>query len=228
MELTTPQIYGIFAALSCAAIAGLIFYCIGLRSGKATGYEQGHNVAKNYWRKIVGNVRADLGEARDLLDARTREMAALRQSIEQETADHGKVERDLLNRLAAAAPLSDEDHAVLIAVVAKLELAADTFAGLNSPDHARFSRHLQAQVLDIADRIKKAQANTQPHPDSELIEWLEASAEVSFDLEQARITFGYDLTQPHPIVDDIRSVVRHAMEQSERQGFDAADVEDAA
>lgn len=228
MELTTPQIYGIFAALSCAAIAGFIFYCIGLRTGKATGYEQGHNVAKNYWRKIVGNVRADPGEARDLLDARTREMAALRQCIEEEAADHGKVERDLLNRLAAAAPLSDEDHAVLIAVVAKLELAADTFAGLNSPDHARFSRHLQAQVLDIADRIKKAQANAQPHPDSELIDWLEASAGCSFDFQTVTLYFDCDPAELNPVTNSLREIVRHAMEQSEREGFDAADVENAA
>lgn len=231
MELitfTTAQIYSIFAALSCAAVAGFIFYCIGLRTGKGAGYEQGHNVAKNYWKKIVCNVRADLGEARDLLDARTREMAALRQSIEQETADHATVERDLLNRLAAVAPLSDEDHAVLIAVGAKLELAADTFAGINAPDHARFSRHLQAQVLDMAERIKKAQANTQPHPDSELIDWLDTYAGISLEFQTANLYFDCDPADLNPVTNTLREIVRRAMDQAAFEDLDAADVEDAA
>ncbi|MDH0097491.1 hypothetical protein N7333_12995 [Pseudomonas sp. GD04158] len=176
MELTTPQIYGIFAALSCAAIAGFIFYCIGLRAGRDAGEKQGRETAAKHCKAIVHPLREALAEHRDLLDARTREAMTLRANIKAEADDHGKVERGLLNRLAAAAPLSDEDHAVLLAVANKLELAAGTFAGLGSHDHARFSRHLMAQVLDIADRIKKAQANTQPHPDSELIEWLNDNA----------------------------------------------------
>lgn len=172
MELitfTTPQIYGIFAALSCAAIAGFIFYCIGLRTGKAAGDELGRATAKDYWTKIVGYIRADLGEARDLLDIRTRDTASLRESMQH-------LERDLLQRLAAAAPLTEQDQAVLLAVADKLLLAGSTFAGIGAPDHARASSHLMAQVLDMTDRLKKAQANAQPHPDSELIEWLNDNA----------------------------------------------------
>lgn len=168
MELTTfttAQIYGIFAALSCAAIAGFIFYCIGLRTGNAAGYELGRATAKDYWTKIVGHIRADLGEARDLLDIRTRDTATLRESMQH-------LERDLLQRLAAAAPLTEQDQAVLLAIADKLMLASSTFAGIGAPDHARASRHLMAQVLDMTDRLKIAQANTKPHPDSELIEWL--------------------------------------------------------
>lgn len=175
MELTTfttPQIYGIFAALSCAALAGFVFYCIGLRTGKAAGYEQGRETSANHWRKLLDAKRIKLEEVSTTAGNRLRELLTLRNNIKAEAEDHAKVERGLLNRLAAAAPLGDEDHAVLIATGAKLELAAGTFAGLGSHEHARFSRHLMAQVLDIADRIKKAQANTQPHPDSELIEWL--------------------------------------------------------
>ena len=175
MELTTfttAQIYSIFAALSCAAIAGFIFYCIGLRTGKAAGYEQGRETSANHWRKLLESKRIKLEEATTNAGNRLRELLTLRERMQAEAADHAKVERGLLNRLAAAAPLGDEDHAVLIATGAKLELAAGTFAGLGSHEHARFSRHLMALVLDIADRIKKAQANTQPHPDTELIDWL--------------------------------------------------------
>ena len=81
----------------------------------------------------------------------------LRENIKAEAAEHAKAEHALLQRLAAE-PLSEEDLAVLLAVAEKLGLAADTFTGLNSPDHARFSRHLQAQVLAMANRIKLAQA----------------------------------------------------------------------
>lgn len=172
MELTTPQIYGIFAALSCAAVAGFIFYCIGLRAGRDAGEKQGKEQARAACEEVLQHRIAEAEDLRSQLDARTREAMTLRNNIKAEAEDHAKVERGLLNRLAAAAPLSDEDHAVMLAVGAKLELAAGTFAGLGSHDHARLSRHLMAQVLDIADRIKKAQANAQPHPDSELIEWL--------------------------------------------------------
>ena len=170
--MTTPQIYGIFAALSCAAIAGFIFYCIGLRAGRDAGEKQAKEQARAACEELLQHRIAEAEDLRSQLDARTREAMTLRNNIKAEAEDHAKVERGLLNRLAAAAPLSDEDHAVMLAVGAKLELAAGTFAGLGSHDHARFSRHLMAQVLDIADRIKKAQANAQPHPDSELIEWL--------------------------------------------------------
>ncbi|RIA22637.1 hypothetical protein DFO61_3327 [Ectopseudomonas oleovorans] len=205
--MTTPQIYGLFAMLTAAALAGFIFYCIGLRTGKAAGYEQGRTTEKNYWKKILGSVRADLGEARDMLDIRTRDTASLRESMQH-------LERDLLQRLAAAAPLTDEDLAVLLAVANKLELSADTFAGLNAHDHARFSRHLQAQVLDMADRLKIAQANTKPHPDSELIDWLEAEAAVAFECENCTLTFasnhGHELG-----IDTVRALLTQSKADSE-------------
>lgn len=221
MELTTPQIYGIFAALSCAAIAGFIFYCIGLRAGKAAGLWQGREKAMEYFKEKVAELTEDLAEARDLLDIRTRDTASLRQAMQH-------IERDLLQRLDAAAPLTEQDQAVLMAAADKLMLAGSTFAGLGSNEHARASNHLMAQVLDIADRIKKAQANAQPHPDSELIDWLEASAGCSFDFQTATLYFDCDPTELNPVTNSLREIVRHAMEQSEREGFDAADVEDAA
>lgn len=236
MELTTfttAQIYSIFAALSCAAIAGLIFYCIGLRTGKAAGYEQGRETSANHWRKLLDAKRIKLEEVSTTAGNRLRELLTLRENIKAEAEDHAKVERDLLNRLAAAAPLGDEDHAVLIATGAKLELAAGTFAGLGSHEHARFSRHLMAQVLDIADRIKKAQANTQPHPDTELIEWLDENATVHFDLETAELRF-QAFAEHHPLVDDLRTMLRQAMADSDdidRHGAEAlrrAVQEDAA
>lgn len=226
--MTTPQIYGIFAALSCAAIAGFIFYCIGLRTGRDAGEKQGKEQARAACEEVLQHRIAEAEDLRSQLDARTREAMTLRNNIKAEAEDHAKVERGLLNRLAAAAPLSDEDHAVLLAVVAKLELAADTFAGLNAHDHARFSRHLQAQVLDMAERIKKSQANAQPHPDSELIDWLDMDAGFSFDFQTAHLYFDCNPEGLNPVTNSLREIVRRAMDQAAREDFDAADMEDAA
>lgn len=213
--METTLINGFFAMLTVAALAGLLFYCIGLRSGRGAGFELSRESAAKHWRKLLEAKRESNADLREQLDRRSRELMTLRDNIKAESDDHAKVERGLLQRLAAAAPLSDEDLAVLLAVASKLELAADTFAGLNSPDHARFSRHLQAQVQDMAARIKKAQANTQPHPDSELIEWLDENATVHFDLETAELRFQAFPNDWVPFVDDLRTLLRKAKADSE-------------
>lgn len=164
MEFTTPQIYAIAAMFTTSALAALTFYCIGLRTGRGAGYDLGRETAAKHWRHLLDAKRDSNAELREQLDRRGREAMTLRENIKAEAAEHAKAEQVLLQRLAAAAPLSEEDLAVLLAVAEKLGLAADTFAGLNSPDHARFSQHLQAQVLDMAERIKQALANSQRHP----------------------------------------------------------------
>lgn len=170
--MTTQQMYGLFAMLTIAAFAGLIFYCVGLRAGKAAGYEQGHQVAKTYWKKILSDVRATLGEHRDLLTMRDREINTLRLNIEAESADHAKVERELLQKLASAIPLTDEDQDTLEQIAEELELASRFFAGIQSNNHASRSKQLALYALNMAQRLKAAQANKQSHPDSELIDFL--------------------------------------------------------
>ncbi|QTS88273.1 hypothetical protein JLK41_08970 [Ectopseudomonas khazarica] len=228
MELTTAQQCALLVMLATSALACFIFYSIGLRTGRDAGKKQGADSAAATWEKLLQAKNVANEDLQAQLDARTREAMTLRSNIRSEADDHAQVERGLLNRLAATSPLSDEDHAVLIDVVAKLELAADTFAGLNAHDHARFSRHLQAQVLDMAERIKKAQANTQPHPDSELIDWLDMDAGFSFDFQTAHLYFDCNPEGLNPVTNSLREIVRRAMDQAAREDFDAADMEDAA
>ena len=230
--MTTPQIYGIFAALSCAAIAGFIFYCIGLRAGRDAGEKQAKEQARAACEELLQHRIAEAEDLRSQLDARTREAMTLRNNIKAEAEDHAKVERGLLNRLAAAAPLSDEDHAVMLAVGAKLELAAGTFAGLGSHDHARFSRHLMAQVLDMAERIKKAQVNA-PHPDSELIDFLATIANLKVGDGEWCIELPV-MFQPHRNA-SMREIIRHYQTELEKLENEyeetqesARDMEDAA
>ncbi|WP_457978119.1 hypothetical protein L0Y47_21555 [Ectopseudomonas composti] len=249
MELitfTTAQIYSIFAALSCAAVAGFIFYCIGLRTGKAAGYEQGHNVAKNYWRKIVGNVRADLGEARDLLDARTREMAALRQSIELETADHAatlaklrehmhfaendreNVIRDLLAALneETAKRLTSDDWLTLKLAAKQLGIAAHQVArsGTSKTNQPALA---QAQINALAERVKAildqpprlCDYDYQGITDTDLIEWLDRTAVTGINPDEglATITFNaYGSELPEHLRDLLTKAKADSDERNQR------------
>ena len=206
--MTTPQIYALFAMLTTAAFAGIVFYCIGLRTGKAAGYEHGRTTAKEYWKGIVVSIRDDLNSARDLLDIRTRETASLRESMQH-------IERDLLQRLAAAAPLTEQDQAVLLATADKLMLASSTFAGMGAPDHARASRDLMNQVLDIAKRLADAQLNTKPHPDSELIDFLATVASLKVTARDEWRIECPPMRHPHRGA-SIRETIRCFREELER------------
>lgn len=215
--MTTPQIYALFAMLTTAALAAFIFYCIGLRTGKAAGYEHGRTTAKEYWRGIVVSIRDDLHSARDLLDIRTRETASLREAMQH-------IERDLLQRLDAAAPLTEQDQAVLLAIADKLMLASSTFAGIGAADHARASRDLMAQVIDMADRLKKAQANTQPHPDSELIDFLSTVANLKGPAGEGYIELP-DMDHPHAGA-TMRETIRHYRDELDRRANEFVDDHD--
>ena len=65
MELitfNTAQIYSIFAALSCAAVAGFIFYCIGLRAGRDAGEKQGKEQARAACEEVLQHRIAEAEE----------------------------------------------------------------------------------------------------------------------------------------------------------------------
>lgn len=215
MELTNPQLYALFGAAIAVLILIGITYCAGLKTGKGAGYEQGREAATDHWRRIYTATRDERLDALDKLDKSLRETVALRRKIQAEADDHAEVERGLLQRLAAAAPFNDEDQATLQAIAAKLELAADTFAGIGVGDHARFARQLAQHALNMAQRLQAAAANTLPHPDSELIEWLDKEATLNFDLESATLRF---FCPPGSEINTytIRTLLRQAKADSEQ------------
>lgn len=229
MELTTPQIYGFFAMLTAAAVAGLIFYCIGLRTGRQASANiiEALEQSKTNLGNTLADRTADLIEVKRTLDTREGALSKLRQSLIEEQRDHGEVERGLLNRLATACPLSTEDQAALIAMSAKFGLAADTFAGLNAHDHAQAARTFQAQALDMAYRIKKAAANQLPHPDSELIEFLEQEATVDFDLEACTLRF-FAAAGTEIGINTVRELLRIAKADSQEMHHNHAEILQAA
>lgn len=221
MELTNPQLYALFAIAISMIVLGGIAYCLGLKTGHAAGQEHMRATGLRDWKRRYQQLHddkqaqgLDLAEAKRLLDCQTRELATLRRNIQAEAEEHGKVELGLLQRLAAATPLTDEDQATMEAIAAKLELAASTFAGLGSGDHARFARQLQQYALNMAQRLKAAQANTKPHPDTELIEWLESDATVDFDLETATLRF-QSFPGSEAGISSVRALLRQAKADSE-------------
>lgn len=213
--MTTPQIYCLFAMLTVAAIAGLIFYCIGLRTGRQASANiiEALEESRTNLATFLASATAELIEVKRTLDAREGALSKLRQSLIEEQRDHGEVERGLLNRLAAVCRLTTEDHAVLVAMAAKLGLAADTFAGFNAHDHAKASRLFQAQALDMADRIQKALANQQPHPDTEIIEWLNTNGDYWGEHDHATLRF--DVHSPEEGFEHLRDVLTLAIQQKQ-------------
>lgn len=214
MELTNPQLYALFGNAIAVLILIGITYCAGLKTGKGAGYEQGHEAATDHWRRIYTATRDERLDALDKLDKSLRETVALRRKIQAEADDHAEVERGLLQRLAAAAPFNDEDQATLQAIAAKLELAADTFAGIGVGDHARFARQLAQHALNMAQRLHAAAANTLPHPDSELIDWLEAEASIGSSVDHVTLRF---LCAPNcgETSRSLRAILRQAKADSE-------------
>lgn len=221
MELTNPQLYALFAIAISMIVLGGIAYCLGLKTGHAAGQEHMRATGLRDWKRRYQQLHddkqaqgLDLAEAKRRLDCQTRELATLRRNIQAEADEHSKVEQGLLQRLTAAAPLTDEDQATLEAIAAKLELAASTFAGLGSGDHARFARQLQQYALNMAQRLKAAQANTKPHPDTELIEWLHEESHFFCDGEAGE--FRFCLLGEVSSEDHARDVLRAAKNQSDQ------------
>lgn len=214
MELTTTQLYALFAIFAGTALLGFITYRAGLSHGNEIGFERGRHMGAKPWRKIYSSLCEKQAETAALLESRNRELSGLRLSIEAETDEHAEVERGLLQRLHAAAPMTDEDTATLQAIASKLELAGDTFASLNSHDHARYARNLARHAHNMAARIQASLSKTQQHPDSELIDFLETEASVEFDFETATLRF---LSAPSKTghVSSVRGLLRQAKADSD-------------
>lgn len=226
MELTTQQIYALFGIGLAVVILIGITYCTAFKTGHSSGWQEGRQAGTNYWRPLFQEKRDERLEALDLLDKRERELATLRRNIQAEADDHAEVERGLLQRLAAAAPFNDEDQATLQAIAAKLELAADTFAGIGVGDHARFARQLAQHALNMAERLRAAAANTLPHPDSELIDWLDKHGTYRGDEETAEVRF--PVATHNEGFSHLRDIVRLAIQQMDERDYGKRTAQDVS
>lgn len=186
MELSTTQIIAAVVILAFMAITAGLAYWAGHTNGSSAEYQHGriHKGMELQAERL--RIEEELAETQRLLDCRNREIKALHANTRIEADDNAAVIRELRDQLARVEPLTEEDRATLHAIAGKLTLAADTFAGMRAHDHARLARTFALYVTDLALRPAPTK---QRHPDTELIEWLEAFAEFDIDRDMAFVRF---------------------------------------
>ena len=159
MELTTPQIYALFAILACLAVLIGITYCAGLRTGRHAAdrlilkLEKINGATSNSLAKRT----ADLIETNRKLDAREAALSKLRQCLREEQCDHDNVTKQLredLNR-EVANRLTHDDWLMLKLAAKQLGIVAGQFtkSGSSKTNQAALA---QDRILEIADRVKEA------------------------------------------------------------------------
>ncbi|MDH4873043.1 hypothetical protein [Pseudomonas sp. BN515] len=216
MELTTQQlIYVLFAlGLTAAALIGLA-YCAGLRTGCSAGEKQGREASAKCWRPMLTDSRGELAEALQRLDAREREIRALRINVEQETSDHQAFEQQLQQELAAARTfaLTWDDQQTLIKAARQLGVAAQQFARTGSTKANHAALHRDA-LSALAAKVQAAIDGGHVHPDTELIEWLDRAASV-YGHGEEYVQMNFQLAADPTGYNHIRDVLKLAKQQDE-------------
>ena len=138
-------------------LAALIPLTLALRARyKAIGYARGYRSGRAEQYTRVQHLHDEIGRQKHMRDI---ERQGHQQRIEA-------VMQDCDDRIAIYArrsnPFTADDYATLQAIADKLELAASTFAGLGSPDHARFARQLHGHAQAMAERLRTALQRQQP------------------------------------------------------------------
>ena len=159
MELTTQQIYALFAIATAVAMLIGITYCAGMRTGRKsadylTGKLEKINAATS---KTLAKRTADLIESNRLLDSREAALSKLRQSLREEQADHDSVNRALIKELKriTANGLTMEHWLTLKLAAKQLGLAAYQFtkSGSSKTNQAALA---QARLNEVAERLHAA------------------------------------------------------------------------
>ncbi|MDP3848596.1 MAG: hypothetical protein Q8R10_19430 [Pseudomonas sp.] len=217
MQTTTLSILAVIAIF---AAIGLLYwggYMSGRKDGTAEGYATGHSAGKSAAFAEAGEcVRQYRNDAEQLKSLREIERRDHRTALEAIMLDCN--ERICLFARRAN-PFTTDDQAVLGAIASKLELAASTFDGLKSPEHARFARALQQNALNMIERLRIAlEYSAAPpahfeHPDTALIEWLDKEASYHGDLETGELRFL--VTSPADGFEHVRDVLRLAIHQQQ-------------
>lgn len=214
MELTTHQIYALFGIGLAVVILIGITYCTALKTGHASGWKEGREAGTNYWRPLFQAKREALTDAQDEICRRSRQSEEQQRTTECLIAQHS-TELQRLQVLLACHCLSEEDTAILDAIASKLTLAAGTFAGIGSGDHARHARQLGEAAQRLAERGRSPVIPTQ-HPDSLLIEWLDENATFWAEDETIQLRF-YAHADEHMGDGHIRDVLHLAVQQQAEQ-----------
>ncbi|SDJ60053.1 hypothetical protein [Pseudomonas indica] len=230
MTLTYPTLSPWIILIACIAI-GVIMFWVGYRSGRIDGSEDGEEEGR---AKALTDLEPRFSDLEQRYRATSEANATLRARLSAAEAAQLKhkaeleaVQRDADNRVALFAhranPFTADDGHQLDAIAMKLELAANTFAGINCADHARFARTLAQHALNMAARLGLAlQAASKPlptspeHPDTTLIQWLSQHAEYAYDDGFSCAELRFSLKSP-PGTESLREIIHRAqMEQEAR------------
>ncbi len=126
--MSTPQTY---ALISLILSAGLIYWL---------GYRNGLTESASIAAANVQAIRsAEESEA----------VRNLQRLLNQAYADRKKM-HDGYERARAASQLGRQEHQTLVEIAEQLQLAADTFRALRSPEQSRKNGELRAKALSIA------------------------------------------------------------------------------
>ncbi|MEK8080733.1 hypothetical protein [Pseudomonas sp. XK-1] len=159
MELTTPQIYALFAIAAAIAVLIGITYCAGLKTGRKSaddliGKLEKINAATS---NSLAKRTADLVETNRLLDSREAALTKLRQCLREEQADHDTVANQLRATLQheIANRLTHDDWLTLKLAAKQLGVTAHQFAKSGS-SRINQAGLAQARINDMANRVKEA------------------------------------------------------------------------
>jgi len=231
MELTTPQIYALFAiAVSIIVLIG-ITYCAGLRTGSRTADQLIRKLEKinGATSNSLAKRTADLIETNRKLDAREAALSKLRQCLREEQCDHDTVTKQLqvdLNR-ETANRLTHDDWLMLKLAAKQLGIVAGQFtkSGSNKTNQAALA---QARITDIASRVKEALDEpprlcnpvTWGITDTDLIEWLDSEATYHGELEYGELRFS--VASPPQGFEHTRDVLTLAVQQQRQRDYGQA------
>lgn len=129
-------------------------YSRGVADGTDSGYKGGYSAGKSsgaaQYATIIRTTRADAEQLRHLREIERREYRTALEAIMLDC------DQRICIFARRANPFTTDDQVVLLAITNKLQLAASTFDGLHSPDHARLARTLQQHALNMAERLRTA------------------------------------------------------------------------
>lgn len=200
MQLTTHQIYALFAITVAVVVLIGITYVAGLRTGRSTGFEQGRTTAANYWRKLLKAKRLANEDIEAQLGRASRQLSAAQCRIEE--------------MIAYPTPLTAADVDTLREAMKLLTLTNPMLAAIDCDRLSRTGQAALANIHNLVERISQAMERDRRHPDAILLDWLEEHASVEFDLENATLRF---LSSPGTEigVESVRELMREAKAESE-------------
>lgn len=141
----------IIAALAVMALLGLAVWAYrAAQKAQVKGYDQGYDDAKR------GH------EAR--IAAKQEEVEQLQRKLGKQHIAHllqvESIMQDADTRVAiysrSANPFNHEDRITLQAAANQLDVAANTYSGLQAGDQVRFARQMQQLLLNLAERLDVA------------------------------------------------------------------------